>query len=129
MCSGPWKSYSLAGNRDVARVVALSVDCVGSYNPDVEARLEEWNPWRFCLENYSVDRGTRVLLPFHVHCSPLLSIFSFDDTPDPFGVLMLLLRNSKFTNGCVGKDDLLSELVGSTHGAEQLTQMLMDPVG
>ena len=51
----------------------------------------------------------------------LLNLFSFDDHPDPLGVLMLVLRNTKFTQHCFGEADLLSELVGCIRGAENLT--------
>jgi len=53
----------------------------------------------------------------------LLNLFSFDDAPDPLGVLMLVLRNTSFTKRCFGEADLLSTLVGSIDGAEHLTQM------
>ena len=51
----------------------------------------------------------------------LLNLFSFDDHPDPLGVLMLVLRNTKFTQHCFGGGDLLSELIGCKSGAEHLT--------
>ena len=53
----------------------------------------------------------------------LLNLLSFDDAPDPLGVLMLVLRNTSFTQRCFGEADLLSTLVGSIDGAEHLTQM------
>ena len=52
----------------------------------------------------------------------LLNLLSFDDAPDPLGVLMLVLRNTSFTKRCFGEADLLSTLVGSIDGAEHLTQ-------
>ena len=48
-------------------------------------------------------------------------MFSFDDCPDPIGVLMFVLRNTKFTQHCFGEADLLSELIGCIRGAEHLT--------
>ena len=51
----------------------------------------------------------------------LLNLLSFDDAPDPLGVLMLVLRNTKFTQHCFGEAELPSELIGCIRGAEHLT--------
>ena len=53
----------------------------------------------------------------------LLNMLSFGDAPDPLGVLMLVLRNAKFRNRCFGEAGVISQLIGSVKGAENLTML------
>ena len=69
LCSGPFKSMSLAVNRHLDSSLAVTVDLEESFSPDVAADLRTWDLWGFLLQNCRSDKG-RVHCFVHIHASP-----------------------------------------------------------
>lgn len=69
LCSGPFKSMSLAVNRSLDCAHAVSVDLEEEFAPDVAVDLRVWDLWGFLLENCRSGKD-RVQCFLHIHASP-----------------------------------------------------------